>query len=61
MWLAAFVAFAGAIALASSARTRKNYDTRAAAVVFWVSVASVLAVMIIAAVSHGFTPVGCSE
>jgi hypothetical protein len=61
MWLAAFVAFTGAITLASSARARKNYDTRAAAVVFWVSVVSLFAMLIIAAMAHGFTPVGCSE
>jgi hypothetical protein len=52
MWLAAFVAFAAAVAFASSARARKKGDTRAAAVVFWLSLVSVVAIVLIAVVAH---------
>jgi hypothetical protein len=61
MWLAALVAFAGAIALASLARARKNNDTRAAALVFWVSVISLVALVLIAVVAlYGFRLGGCT-
>jgi hypothetical protein len=52
MWLAAFVAFTAAVAFASSARARKKGDTRAAAVVFWVSVVSIVVIVLIAVVAH---------
>jgi cytochrome bd-type quinol oxidase subunit 2 len=62
MWLVAFGAVAVAITLASSARARKNNDTRAAASVFWVSVVSLVAMVLIAAVAlYGFRLGGCME